>query len=343
MSRFNFGKASAALLVLAGFASQSFAQASCDRACLRSALDRYLEAVVKKDPSKAPLAVGVRQTVNAIGIATGKGVWQSVTALGDVQRRYFDPVSGQAGYYGTLQEGAETPIVSIRLRIENREITEAEWYVARANDPGMNGPRQPGAAPANLHNPAYLAQNPPPQRVVPASKRVDRATLIRIVDSYFDAIVSHDRTVALVHEGCGRAENGSPAPAGAFLPAPSPANAPVQPPPGLAGQPGVGSRDCLAGLENFNLSLVASRRIPLVDEEAQIVMATGVFIRRPGSPTPRNAASWWFVVDDAKIRLAYTAMFYPPPELAVPNWPQNSDGNWPLPASIVPAPQPARQ
>jgi hypothetical protein len=36
-------------------------------------------------------------------------------------------------------------------------------------------------------------------------------------------------------------------------------------------------------------------------------------------------------------------MFYPPPELAIPNWPaQGSDGNWPLPATIVPAPAPAR-
>jgi hypothetical protein len=117
----------------------------------------------------------------------------------------------------------------------------------------------------------------------------------------------------------------------------------VQPPPGAAGPPGAGSRDCVAGLENFNLSMVAARRIPLVVEEAQIVLATGVCIRRPGSPTPRLASSWWFVIDEAKIRVTYTAMFYPPPELAIPNWPaQGSDGNWPLPATIVPAPAPAR-
>lgn len=362
MSSFKQWAASAALLVIGAHAAPSFGQAACNRDCLRSALDRYLEAVVTKNPGKAPLALGVRQTVNAVNIATGRGVWQSVTALGEVQRKYFDPVTGQAGYYGTLKEGAETPIVTIRLRVENREITEAEWYVARANDPGMNGPRQPGAAPANLHNPEYLAQNPPPQRMVPAGKRVDRAALIRIVDSYFDAITSRDHTVALVHEGCSRAENGSPAPAGAFLPpappraqraggagpaAPraaaagpgAPAGAAAGPRSGAAG----GTGSCLSGIENFNASLVAARRIPLVDEEAQIVMATGVFIRRPGSPTPRNAASWWFVIDDAKIKVTYTAMFYPPPELAVPNWPASSDGNWPLPANIVPAPAPARQ
>jgi hypothetical protein len=89
-------------------------------------------------------------------------------------------------------------------------------------------------------------------------------------------------------------------------------------------------------LENFNASMVVARRIPLIDEQAQIVLATGVFVRRPGSPTPRNVASWWFVIDEAKIRTTYTAMFYPPPQLAVPNWPPY-EGNWPLPEMVVPA------
>jgi hypothetical protein len=71
----------------------------------------------------------------------------------------------------------------------------------------------------------------------------------------------------------------------------------------------VGSRDCATGLENFNLSMVVARRIPLIGEEAQIVLASGVF--------------------------------YPPPGLAVPNWPPY-DGNWPLAESIVPAPAPPR-
>jgi hypothetical protein len=82
--------------------------------------------------------------------------------------------------------------------------------------------------------------------------------------------------------------------------------------------------------------MVVARRMPLIDEEAQMVLATAVFIRRPGSPTPRNAASWWFVIDEGKIRTTYTAMFYPPPTLAVPNWPPY-DGNWPLAESVVPA------
>lgn len=306
-------------------------------------LDSYLDAVVSHDPSKAPLVVGFRQTENAINVVPGKGLWQSVTALGKVQRRYFDPVTGQAGYYGTLMEGDEAAIVSLRLRVENRELTEAEWYIARADDPGMNGPRQPGRAPANLHNPEYLEQHPPRQDAVPVAERVDRATLARIVDSYFDAITSHDGSIALTHKGCGRAENGHPAPGGDFLPPAPPREGQLPPPPPPPGpqQSGVGSRDCVAGLENFNAAMVVARRTPLIDEEAQVVMATGVFIRRPGSPTPRNVASWWFVIDQGRIRTTYTAMFYPPAHLAVPNWPPY-DGNWPLAEGIVPAAAPAR-
>jgi hypothetical protein len=228
------------------------------------------------------------------------------------------------------------------VRVDNRKLTEAEWFLARANDPGLSGPRRQGGPPANLHNPDYLAQNPPPDRVVPRAQRSDRDSLIRIVDSYFDAITSRDGSVALTHQGCGRVENGSPAPAGRFLPPGPPRGGQppaAAPPAGQAAPPGPAGNDCVGGLQNFNISMVVARRIPIVDEEAQVVLAYAVFIRRPGSPTPRNAFSEWFMIDEGKIRTIYTAMFYPPPELAVPNWPPY-EGNWPLPATIVPAPAP---
>lgn len=304
------------------------AQESCDRACLSTMLDEYLVAVVRHDPSAAPLAVGIRQTENAINVAPGYGVWKTVTALGAVQRRYFDPVSGQAAYYGSVKEGSEDALVTARIKVDNNKITEAEWYIARPNDPGLSGERQPGRPPANLFNVEYLEDNGPPIRTVPEAERSDRDTLIRIVDSYFDALTSHDRTVALAHAGCGRAENGSPAPGGAFLP-PIPNADAAAPAPAGGANADPAARDCLAGLENFNLSMVVARRIPLVDVEAQAVLSYAVFIRKPNSPTPRNVFSEWFFIDDAKIRTVYTAMFYPGPDLAVPNWPPY-DGNWPL-------------
>src|SRR4030095_3051303 len=123
------------------------AQEACDRVCLRTMLDQYLASVIKHDPGPAPLVVGFRQTENAINVRPGSGVWKTVTGLGKVQRRYLDPVSGQAAYYGTLQEGSGTAVVTVRVRVENRRLTEAEWHIARADDPGLNGPRQPGRPP----------------------------------------------------------------------------------------------------------------------------------------------------------------------------------------------------
>ena len=343
MLRKTLGIVSLLSVIFVGRAQTAAGQAACDRTCLRQMLDQYMTAIVKHDPAAAPLVVGFRQTENAINVRPGNGVWKTVTALGKVQRRYLDPVSGQAAYFGTVEEGDSTVIVNVRVRVENRKLTEAEWYMARENDPGLSGPRQPGRGPANGYNKDYLTQNPPPERTVPTNARVDRASLTRIVESYFDAITSHDGSVAITHAGCGRVENGSPTPAGQFLP---PANAAAQPAAGGqrgGARGGGGGNDCVSGLQNFSGQMAAARRMPLVDEEAQAVLAYAVFIRRPGLATPRNVFAELFFVDEEKIRVVYAAMFYPAPDLAVPNWPPY-DGNWPLPGSIMPAavPAPAR-
>ena len=182
----------AGVVVAVGSVGSASAQSNCDRACLRSVLDQYLAAVVKHDPKAAPLIVGFRQTENAINVSPGGGVWKTVTGLGKMQRRYLDDVTGQAGYYGLVEEGDSVALATVRLRVENRKLTEAEWYLARVNDPGLNGPRQPGRPPANLLNPEYLIANPPPDRVVPKAQRLSREELVAVVNSYFDARTSHD-------------------------------------------------------------------------------------------------------------------------------------------------------
>src|SRR6188472_3747403 len=184
------------MMMAVGTASAS-AQEASDRACLRTMLDQYLNAVIKHDPAAAPLVVGFRQTENAINVRPGNGVWKTVTGLGKMQRKYYDPVSGQAGLYGIVDEGSTQVIVTVRLRVENRKITEAEWYLVRPTDPGLNGSPQPGGPATNLWNPEYVTANPPPDRVVPKDKRSTRDELIAITNSYFDAITSHDDSVAL--------------------------------------------------------------------------------------------------------------------------------------------------
>ena len=112
----------------------------------------------------------------------------------------LDAVSGQAAYFGIVDEGAASAIVTIRIRVEDSKITEAEWYLGRRGDPGLNGP--------NLFDTDNLTANPPPDRVVPKAQRVPRDALLAIVNSYFDGITSHDGAVVLAHPGCNRVENG---------------------------------------------------------------------------------------------------------------------------------------
>ena len=88
-------------------------------------------AVVLHDPVAAPLADGFRQTENAVAVPHGAGAWHSITALDKLQRHFLDTVTQSAGYYGTIVEGADAGIATLRLRIAERRITEAEWVIAR--------------------------------------------------------------------------------------------------------------------------------------------------------------------------------------------------------------------
>jgi hypothetical protein len=313
------------LLVL--FPAISHAQ-DCDRACLRSMLDRYLTAVSTHDPSAAPLAVGFRQTENAVVIKLGTGAWKSVTGLGSLQRRYLDPVSGQAAYFGVVNEGNGSAIVTVRVKVERRQIAEAEWYMARQGDPGLNGPQVPGQPAGNFFDPDNLTKNPPPDRTLPKNERLSREALIGITNSYFDGITTHDGSIIMAHQGCARTENGLTV-TGRATGAGGRGGAPA-----AAGRGGVS--DCTSGLETINIQLVSARRYPVVDEEAGVVLALAVFIRKPGTTTRRNVFSEWFVIDNQKIKSIYSAMFYPAPEVPVPNWPPY-DGNWPLSPTLAPA------
>jgi hypothetical protein len=140
-----------------------------------------------------------------------------------------------------------------------------------------------------------------------------------VTNSYFDGITTHDGSIIMAYAGCPRLENG-------------------------VTMTGRGSRgggqaisDCTSGLETINIQNVAARRYPIIDEEAGIVLAMAVFIRKPGTATRRNMFGEWFILENNKIRTIYATLHYPPPEAPVPNWPPY-EGNWPLPAPLTQAP-----
>jgi hypothetical protein len=308
---------SCAIVALAAAVNAFAAANDCDRACLRNALDQYLNAVVKHDPVAAPLFPGFRQTENAVVVRPGTGTWKTVTALGKLQRRYMDTVSGQAGYFGTVEEGADPAIVTVRVKVENRKITEAEWLIARKGNPGLNGLTADGQPSGNFFDPENLTAHAPSDKPIAKEARVSRETLIAVTNSYFDGITTHDGSIIIAHPGCVRLENGATV-----------TGRPAR------GDPTGAPTDCTSNLATINIQNVASRRYPVVDEEAGVVLAIAVFLRKPGTATRRNVFSEWFTIENNKIRTIHSAMFYPTPEMPVPNWPPY-DGNWPLPATFA--------
>jgi hypothetical protein len=285
--------------ILAVLMPHAAAAASCDRACLKKTLDTYLDAVLKHDPSKAPLDAAFRYTENANVVAPGEGLWKTATALGKVQRRYVDAVNGQAVYFGHIEQGDAAGIATLRIRVVNKKITEGELVIGQKVD--------------GMFNAESLVTNAPPEAPVAKSARSSREAMVAAAQSYFSGIEHHDSSIVLGHKGCVRIENGvmtgGPVSESAAFPV---------------------KGDCGERMENFKATIAAvdHRRFPVVDEEAGVVLGMVVFNRPPGAkrgdgtPFPRNLLTEIFVVENGRIRGIYAAMHYLSPENPeAPGWP----------------------
>lgn len=308
----------AASLVLPVSATAHPQEAACDRQCLAQRLDNFLQAVVARDPDLAGLWVGFRQTQNAVLTAPSEGIWTTMTGIGKVDNRYYDPETGQAEFFGTIEEGDATGIAALRIKVQYGKVTEAEWNIARRDSPGSRG------GPVNtMFSIETLESRPPATRVVPLEDRRPREELIAAANSYFDGIQSNTGRHVLANPGCTRLENGQGASA-EFLSQVLPQDADF-----------LTRSDCRAGYDTLEIRSVAARRYLMVDEEAQVVVASVVFLRAPLSTRRRNYFTELFYMDGGKISAVYAAMHYADPDLPVPNWPPY-DGNFAIPPDFVP-------
>lgn len=184
----------AAFLALALGTGIAAAQTSCDRACLVDATNRYLAALVRHDPGAVPLAVDLRFVENAQRRAVGEGLWQSATGGPTAFSIHVpDPVSHTAGWIGMMQQQGKPVMVALRLKLEGERIVEAEHRITDVRDTVLDRLKTP--------RPGLLAD-------VPADKRLDRATLVHIGGSYYDAVDDNDGTRMPFAADCQRQENG---------------------------------------------------------------------------------------------------------------------------------------
>ena len=301
-------------------ALSSAADGKCDRDCLQKLADQYMRAVAANDVKAAPLMAGYRQTENTKLTRPGTGVWGTVTAVDGNPRFYLDPVNGQALWFGTIDTKLrkQAEVTMVRLKVIDRQIAEAEWFMSGPGLGTMRGPVVPGGEEV-LSDPEYLTANKPAPRVIPAAKRLSRAALEGIANSYFDGLSENDGTLVLAHPDCFRVENGELV-----------TGRPLDPGKTDGYQ---GKTNCTSRFDSFDISLVADRRFFAIDEEQQVVATSAIFMRTANAAFRRCVFHEIFYIDGGRISKIYSAIYYPGPNESVPNWPPYQ-GNFPLPASF---------
>jgi hypothetical protein len=311
------------VLLVAGLvpALSGAAEKPCDRACLQKVATQYVRAVAANDVKAAPLMVGYRQTENTKVTRPGTGIWGTITGSDSDARFFLDPVNGQALWFGTIDTKLrkQPEVAMVRLKVVDREIAEAEWFMSGPGLGSMRGPADPDGKNEVLSDPAYLTANKPAARVVPAAKRLSRPSLEAIANTYFDGLTENDGSLVLAHPDCFRVENGSL----------------VTGRPLDAGRTDgyEGKTNCTSRFDSFNISLVSDRRFFAVDEEQQVVAISAIFMRTANASFRRCIFHEIFYIDAGKISKIYSVIYYPDPNEPAPNWPPYQ-GNFPLPVSF---------
>jgi len=166
--------------VLSGFlvsglvAAQAQKPGACDRACLERMADQYITAMVAHDPSRAPFSANLKFTENTIKLPITEGLWFTASGVGDFKFYVCDPQTGQVAWTGIAKEHNKSVLLSVRLKVVNGRITEAESIVVRDVNEKVLG---------NM-------KAPPPtftETLVP-SERISRSQMLRMPDIYFDAL-----------------------------------------------------------------------------------------------------------------------------------------------------------
>jgi len=238
--------------------AQNLVPPSCDRQCLYGFLDQYLAALKAKDPSRLPLAKGIRYSENNVEMQIGDGVWGTITGLGGYNLRTADPMNGAVGCYGIVEETNTVSIFALRLKVVDSRISEAEILIRRSGAESGPFPSKP-----------TLASNPVFEEIVPPAERSPRERMIALADGYFNTLQLNDGTLfTQFYDDCDRWENG-------LLTTHNP---------DLAKTIIVANLGCMQQFKLGNYRYddrVRDRRFFLVDEERGLVMAAG-FIDHAG-------------------------------------------------------------
>lgn len=252
--------AAGAMLFALASTTPAAAQASvagCDRTCLSSLLDDYLAALKAHDPYRLPLSKDVRFTENGVPLTVGDGLWNTIDGVGDYKLPFIDPEDGQAGLFGVVVEDGKPAHLMVRLRVEDRKITEIETIVLRpADNLGFGRPQDMKPRAAFYED-------------VPEAERLTPVQLVSMANAYFETLQqNHGVVFAPFADDCNRIESGVQT---TNNPAPNPTGRP---------DPGIKKLGCEAqfktGFFRF-VTHIRDRRFVVVDRQKGLVYAAVFF------------------------------------------------------------------
>lgn len=232
-----------------GLLLQAPAQAQdpdCDARCLTGIAQQYLRDVVQQDWSQLPWADRVRYTENNVAMMIGDGFWGAGPSVVGEGLYLPDPQTGNVVWWGITGEHGQAAYHGLRLKIENREITEVESYVGREGTPDLFAP----VADYRLDR-AFSTE-------LRAAARTPRARMIALVDGWFNSRQLNDGKVfTSIADNCVRSVNGRNTTQGDYW----------------AAQLAQGCRQQLEAGLHKPVDRIRARRYPVVDEETGVVVA----------------------------------------------------------------------
>jgi hypothetical protein len=220
--------------------------------------DRYLGALAAREPSRLPIAAGLRCTENGRELPLGEGLWKTARAI-RARRIFAAPSDGQALIFAVIEDAGEPAVLAVRLGVAGRELREVETLVSHKGESSIFGPE------------SLLAAKPALERLLDPAERAPRDALIRAVDAYFEGIERDSSAGVPFHPECDRIENG------------------VQTTRNPAFLGGLGAAEQLDRKLFAYIERVRGRRYPLADTETGQVLAI-VFLDVPGTVTSLEVA-----------------------------------------------------
>ena len=123
------------VLVLA--ATHTARAADCDRDCLRGFVTRYLDAMVAHNPAALPLGDKFRFTEDTVDMKLGDGLWKGASRITDYRQDILDVRQGVAASQVIVEDRGIPALFTLRLKIVDRKLSEAETQVTRTKAEGV--------------------------------------------------------------------------------------------------------------------------------------------------------------------------------------------------------------